>query len=46
MYTHKQAIEAIQARINGNFNNFQLMRLGPLTTSTLDDILRICSNIE
>lgn len=41
MFNAKQAIEAIQARINGEYDNEQLMKLGPLMLDTLEDIERI-----
>lgn len=40
MYNKLQAFEAIQARINGEWDNEQLMKLGPLSETALD-IVRI-----
>jgi hypothetical protein len=45
-YTPKQALDAIIARINGEFDNEQLLKLGPLFLNPLDDILRICEETE
>lgn len=44
MYTPKQAIEAINARINGEWDNEQLIKLGTLNTDTLKDIKYILQN--
>jgi uncharacterized protein (DUF1684 family) len=41
MYTPQQAIEAIKARENGEWDNEQLVKLGPLLTDTKADIMRI-----
>ena len=40
-YTQAQAEEAIKARVDGEWDNKQLMRLGPLTIHTEEDIERI-----
>ena len=36
-----EALQAIQARINGNFDNPKLFAFGPLSTSAADDCLEI-----
>ena len=41
--TDSQKLEAIKARINGVWDNPQLMKIGELLTNTQDDILRILS---
>ena len=41
MYTPAQALEAIRARISGEWDNEQLLKLGALHTNTLEDISRI-----
>ncbi len=40
-YSESEALEAIQARINGEYDNPLLQKLGPLMVHTNDDILRI-----
>ena len=40
-YTQAQAKEAIKAREQGEWDNKQLMRLGPLLVNTEQDIERI-----
>jgi hypothetical protein len=44
MYTAMQGIEAINARINGEWDNEQLMKLGPLMVDPIDDIKEIIKN--
>lgn len=44
MFTDSQAIEAIKARINGEWDNQQLMKLGALMPDTLEDIKTILEN--
>lgn len=44
MYTPEQAIEAIKARINGEWDNPQLVKLGALMPDTLADIQHIIEN--
>lgn len=46
MYTPAQAIEAIQARISGEWDNPELLKLGALFTDTLEDIKRIVAKTE
>lgn len=41
IYTTEQAIDAINSRIHGIYDNKQLLRLGPLFPSEQKDILRI-----
>jgi hypothetical protein len=43
LFTPLQALNAILARIEGEFDNAQLGKLGPLT-DTINDIKRICEN--
>lgn len=45
VYTPKEAIESIQARINGEFDNKQLEKLGPLNT-TIEDIQHIIEHVR
>lgn len=40
-YSTSEALVAIQARINGEYDNPLLQKLGPLMIDTFDDILRI-----
>jgi len=44
MFTHSEAIEAIKARINGEWDNPQLLRIGYLQVDTLEDIKYIIDN--
>ena len=39
-----EALEAIKARIMGEFDNAQLMKIGPLSTDTETDILHIIAS--
>lgn len=41
MYTPEQALEAINARINGEWDNEQLIKLGPLMPEVIEDIKEI-----
>ena len=41
IYTPKQRDEAIKARANGEWDNKQLMKLGPLSVSKEADMRRI-----
>lgn len=41
MYTPQQAIEAIAARIHCDWDNEQLVKLGPLMTDPIEDIKEI-----
>ncbi len=45
MFTHKEAIEAIQARINGVWDNPQLCKIGDLAVEPKNDILLIIESI-
>ena len=44
MFTPAQAIEAIKARINEEWNNPQLRKLGALWSDTLEDLKQIVAN--
>ena len=44
MYTPSEAIEAIKARQNGDYKNVQLLKLGPLSATVMEDIERIVAN--
>lgn len=46
MYTPLQAIEAIKARIDGVWDNPQLVKLGDLHTDRIDDISTIIDNTD
>jgi len=46
LYSPKQALEAIKARISGEWDNAELMKLGPLLVNALDDIQRIVDATE
>lgn len=46
MFTPQQAIEAIKARISGEWDNDQLIKLGPLNTDTLEDIKEILNETQ
>lgn len=45
MFTNKEAIEAIKARISGEWDNEQLLKIGALHESAIDDIINIIDNI-
>jgi hypothetical protein len=45
MYTPTQAIEAMQARINGVWDNEQLLRLGALLEDENEDLRRILDGV-
>lgn len=46
MFTPSEAIEAIKARQNGDYKNPQLLKLGPLSSTVMEDIDRIVANTE
>lgn len=46
MFTYKQAIEAVRARLNGQWDNQYLLQIGPLSTCETEDILKILNNTD
>lgn len=42
--THKEALEAIVARYNGDWDNPALMQVGPLSINTEEDMYYIAKN--
>lgn len=46
IYNSNQAIEAMRARIKGEWDNKELIKLGPLFPIILDDFYRILNLTE
>ena len=44
LFRGTEALEAIRARLNGEYNHPALMKLWPLSTSILEDCYRILDN--
>jgi hypothetical protein len=44
LFRGTEALEAIRARLNGEYDHPALMKLGPLSTSILEDCYRILEN--
>jgi hypothetical protein len=45
-FTTSQALQAIKARLDGVWDNEQLVKLGPLSNNRLEDIRRIINITE
>jgi hypothetical protein len=41
LMTYKEALQAIVARYNGDWDNLSLIKVGPLSTDTEEDMVRI-----